>query len=77
MENKTTKEILVFKTNIRYRKQINVVRRHIETAPQILKWNVDLHDIDKILRIESLDLHPAEVVSLVKEAGYYCEELKD
>jgi len=76
MQHKST-EILVFKTNIRYKKQIGAVRSHIEAEPQIIKWNVDLHDIDKILRIESLDLQPARVESLVRKAGYYCEELKD
>ena len=76
MHNKST-NILVFKTNIRYRKQINEIRRHIETVPRIIKWNVDFHDIDKVLRIESFDLHPEIVESLVQKAGYYCEELKD
>jgi len=77
MQNKSINDILVFKTNIRYKKQINVVRSYIESEPQIIKWNVDLHDIDKILRIESLDLQPAFVEDLVQRAGYYCEELKD
>jgi len=77
MQNKPSSDILVFKTNIKYKKQINAVRRHIESKPQIIKWNVDLHDIDKILRIESLDLHPAIIESLVQKAGYYCKELKD
>ncbi len=77
MQNKSSTDILVFKTNIKYKKQISAIRRHIETEPQIIKWNVDLHDIDKILRIESFDLHPTIVESLVQKAGYYCEELKD
>ena len=70
-------DILVFKTNIKHKKQLNEIRRHIDTQPQIVKWNVDFHDIDKILRIESLDLRPATIESLMQKAGYYCEELKD
>ncbi|MEO6329991.1 MAG: hypothetical protein ABIO55_13730 [Ginsengibacter sp.] len=76
MNDKAT-NIFVFKTNIRYKKHISAVRSRIEAEPQIIKWNVDLHDIDKILRIESLDLQPAIVEDLVRKAGYYCEELKD
>lgn len=69
--------ILVFKTNIRRKKQINLVGSYIRTEPKIMKWNIDLHDIDKILRIESPDIHPETVERLLQKAGYYCEELKD
>ncbi len=77
MESNSANDILVFKTNIRFKNQINAVRRHIEEEPQIIKWNLDLQDIDKILRIESIDLQPAVIESIVQKAGYYCEELKD
>ena len=46
-------EVLVFKTNLRFKKQINAVTPLIDTMQGILKWNVDLYDKDKILRIES------------------------
>lgn len=70
-------EVLVFKTNIRYKKHINAIQHHIAKQPGIIKWNVDLKDADKILRIETVGLHPAKIEGLVKSAGYSCEELKD
>ena len=70
-------EVLIFKTNIRYKKHINAIEHHIAKQPGIIKWNVDLKDADKILRIETINLHPAKIESLVKKAGYNCEELKD
>lgn len=70
-------QVLIFKTNIRYKKHINAVEQHIANQPGILKWNVDLKDVDKILRIETFDQHPAKIEGLVKKAGYLCEELKD
>ena len=70
-------EVLVFKTNIRYRKHIDAIEPHISRLPGIIKWNVDLKDADKILRIETVDLHPEKIESLVKGAGYNCEELRD
>ena len=70
-------EVLIFKTNIRYKKHINVIEQHIAKQPGIIKWNVDLKDVDKILRIEAADLHPAKIEGLVKSAGYRCKELKD
>ena len=68
-------EVLVFKTNIRYKKQINTVSPHINNLQGILRWNVDLADIDKILRIEADDLSPRMVENTLVRAGYFCEEL--
>ena len=70
-------EVLIFKTNIRYKKHINAIEPHIANQAGVIKWNVDLKDVDKILRIETLNLHPAKIEGLVKNAGYMCEELKD
>jgi hypothetical protein len=70
-------EILVFKTNIRYKKEINAIRAHMDAERNILKWNIDLKDVDKILRVESKDLHPVFIENLVQKTGHHCEELKD
>jgi hypothetical protein len=70
-------QILVFKTNIRYKKHVNRVEPHLNGTEGILRWNVDLDDKDKILRIEAGNLHPEAVETAVKNAGYLCEELKD
>lgn len=77
MSNTSIPDILIFKTNIKFRKQLKAVQAHIEREPHIIKWNVDFQDIDRILRIESRDLQPSTVESLIQQAGYYCEELKD
>ena len=70
-------EVLIFKTNIRYKKHINAIEPHIANHPGIIKWNVNLKDADKILRIETIELHPSKIERLVKNAGYVCEELED
>ena len=70
-------EVLVFKTNIRYKKDIHAIRSHIESEPAITKWNIDLKDVDKILRVETQNLHPGFIENLIQNAGHYCEELKD
>ncbi|HZG26230.1 MAG TPA: hypothetical protein VEZ17_16695 [Chitinophagaceae bacterium] len=70
-------QILVFKTNIRYKKHITIVKPHLNRTEGILRWNVDLDDKDKILRIEAGNLHPRVVEAAVQDAGYLCEELKD
>lgn len=69
--------ILVFKTNIRYKKHLTDIVPYLNSTVGILRWNVDLHDKDKILRIEANNLHPQSVETVLQGAGYFCEELKD
>lgn len=69
--------ILVFKTNISYKKNVEHIKPHLEAMPEVNRWTVDLHDRDKVLRIESKSLTPATIQHVVKQAGYACEELPD
>jgi len=68
-------EVLILKTNIRYKKEVRAVAPLLDGQDSIMKWNIDLHDIDKVLRIESDNMELTEVVQLIQEAGFYCEEL--
>jgi hypothetical protein len=70
-------EILVFKTNIRSKKQVGHISAHLLGLDGISKWNVDLLDCDKILRIEAIQLEPHLIETVIKKAGYECEELRD
>jgi hypothetical protein len=70
-------EILVFKTNLRFKKNVNQVMPHLKELKGVIKWNIDFHDKDKILRIVSDDLSPRLVENTLKNAGYSCEELPD
>lgn len=44
---------------------------------QQARWNFDLEDCDKILRIESAAAVAEAVNKLLHEKGFYCEELTD
>ena len=69
-------EVLVFRTDI-------VGKSDSENLKQILKdsriknWNIDQEDIDNVLRIESNEMSPAEVIEMVTKLGYMCEELPE
>lgn len=69
-------QVLVFKTNVRFKKQIDAIKPHINTLHGILRWNVDLYDKDKILRIETYNLSARVVEDTLQRAGYFCEELQ-
>ena len=70
-------EVLIFKTNVRSKKHINIIATELQQFSDINKWNFDLQDKDKILRIEAADLSPAIIESALQKAGYFCEELGD
>ncbi len=70
-------DILVFKTNISRKNDLEKVADRFYEDHRIKQWNVDREDIDKVLRIEARHLPAIEVIQLVNEAGYSCEELPD
>jgi len=69
--------VLVFKTNIRFKKDVKVIGPLLNASSSIIKWNVDRSDVDHILRIESFDNNVNSVISIINSAGYSCEELAD
>ena len=70
-------EILVFKTDVQDKKQVKKLFPVMRTLQGIMRWNVDLHDIDKILRIEAVSLNPRSIELTLRQAGYFCKELED
>jgi len=74
---KRTLRVLVFKTNLVSAKDIHRISPLLSDTPGILRWNVDEHDIDNVLRIETSWLLPGDIIRVVTDAGYLCEELPD
>jgi hypothetical protein len=70
-------QVLVFKTNLVSAKDIHRISPRIAETPGIIRWNVDQHDIDNVLRIETAWLLPGDIIRVVTNAGYLCEELPD
>lgn len=72
----TTSSILVFKTNIQSPDDLNLLKPLLDDHPHIVRWNVDMEDIDCVLRIVSARLTEADVINLITPAGYACSELE-
>lgn len=77
MLNDGCTEILVFKTNLRNKKDLRRISANIGQEPRIKMWHVDTTDIDKVLRIEAVDITAPDIIALMEQAGYHCEELPD
>ena len=70
-------EVLVFKTDIVEKSDSENLRRILTDDGRIKNWNIDQQDIDNVLRIESSEMSPADVIKLVTRLGYMCEELPE
>lgn len=68
--------IEVFKTNVnepsQARSLVTLLLRHFPGS----RINFDLHDSDKILRIEGADFNPENVMLVVTQKGYECIALE-
>ena len=70
-------DILVFKTNIQLKEDIEKIVLTLNEDIRIKRWTVDREDCDKVLRVEASQMNPADVIELIKKAGYACEELSN
>ncbi|MEO5908612.1 MAG: hypothetical protein ABI148_06880 [Ginsengibacter sp.] len=68
--------IYVFKTSVKTKKQIKKLKPHIDKMLSNAKWNFDLDDCDKILRIDNEEDIVLEITDLLNFHSYCCEELE-
>ncbi|MEP6675627.1 MAG: hypothetical protein ABJA78_10740 [Ferruginibacter sp.] len=68
-------QILVFKTDVKFKKDVHAVMPHLDKMQDVIKWNFDLSDVDKILRVETDNMPPVKVEQTLQRAGFYCSEL--
>jgi hypothetical protein len=66
-------EVFVFKTSITYKKQIKELKNQLDDCG---KWNFDLDDCDKILRVEGRKSIAIKIIEILQTKGYQCEELE-
>jgi hypothetical protein len=69
------KQILVLKTSLTAQSEVEEIGILLDRYPQIIEWNVDLEDCDKVLRIVSNGLMEVDIVEMLHKAGCEAEEL--
>ena len=69
-------EVLVYKTNIHQKQDVEKVKTIFSGHGDILKWHVDIEDEDCVLRVEAQTNIARKVEGLVQDAGYWCDELE-
>lgn len=69
--------VLIFKTNVESEEQLQQASLLLNATDSIIKWNIDREDIDKVLRVESSLPHISNIMNIMMDAGFACEELLD
>ncbi|MEP6646703.1 MAG: hypothetical protein ABJC12_06415 [Saprospiraceae bacterium] len=73
---KNTDEILIFKTNVKSAPDQQRLKQLFDSNPAINQWNVDSDDVDCVLRIVTHEVKAADIIRLLTETGYLCQELE-
>ncbi len=69
--------VLVFKTSVNKADEIQQLSPYLDQLiPPNGKWNFDLEDCDRILRVESGRSIVTSIMALMKSHNYTCDELE-
>lgn len=71
-----TKEMIyTFKTSVRTKRQVRKLKPLINHILPNGKWNFDLEDCDKVLRVDSDENVVVKVIDVLSTNKFHCEEL--
>jgi hypothetical protein len=62
----------IFKTNVKQASEAEQLVSHLSSLMPDCRINLDLHDSDKVLRVQGEQVIPEQVVSIAKAMGYDC-----
>ena len=65
-------QIEVFRTNVKTKKNADMVIHHIKSRLPAGRINFDLSDRDKILRIEAKEIPVQPILHLLQDLGFTC-----
>ena len=76
---KGKKKTMKFKTTLNCGGCVKKVTPHLDAITQVEEWNVDLDNVNKVLKVKTASDHADEVAGLVQQAlqkeGYEAELL--
>jgi hypothetical protein len=68
--------ILIFKTNIQTEFDRLRIKNVLDASQKVLKWNIDMDDVDCVLRVVSDSLTPEQIITVIQYVGFECAELE-
>lgn len=70
-----TNKTFQFKTNINCGGCVNAVKPHLNSVPNITKWEVNTDNPDKILSVETKNTSKETIMEIVQKAGFKIEPI--
>jgi hypothetical protein len=70
-------ELFILKTNVLSLAMKEALALQLNTIPQIKKWSVDYQDCDGVLRASAEGICVHELIQLITQSGFECEELNN
>lgn len=71
-----TTEILIFKTSLQTRAEVQFISGILDTTEGIKELSVDLDDWESILRIQSIGITAKEIIKILNQFGINSKELE-
>jgi hypothetical protein len=73
--------VLVFKTSLKYKKDVRLVSPHLSNNTDITRWSVAIDDADRVLRVETgNNISKSSLVDYISSKlhmeGFLCEEMQ-
>ena len=65
----------IMRSNIRTRRDVEIVNQVFSKINAIRNWSVDLDDWEKVLKVESFILSANNIAVILERFGYDCSEL--
>ncbi len=69
-------KILIFRTSVSKKSDLQQINRVFRAYPQISGWNVDLEDWEKVLRIECQGISAGQIITLLRDINIYARALR-
>lgn len=72
------KNVLVFKTSVTGSQELRRIEPLLNSLlTESEKWNLDLEDCDRILRVEAVSVEAGFIIEILERIGVSCAELED
>lgn len=68
-------DILIFRTSASGQQDVDAISDLLSDNSCINKWNIDMDDWEKVLRIECDNICAADIITLLKKVNIYASEL--
>tara|TARA_R110000868_G_scaffold37543_2_gene132713 strand:- start:1416 stop:1670 length:255 start_codon:yes stop_codon:yes gene_type:complete len=71
-------KLFILRTDIKTKKKVKAIKPFLNNHSGIIKWTIDIEDIDNVLKIEATsNLSQHSIINEIKQQGFYCDALED